>query len=43
MDDKAWSDGDLVDKLAAYVFESSIISSLTGELIKNLPLKLPDS
>ena len=40
-DDKAWTNGDLVGVLSAYVFESRLISSVIGELSENLPLKLP--
>jgi hypothetical protein len=40
-DHKAWSDGNLVGVLGAYVFDSRLNSSLI-ELSENLPMKLPD-
>ena len=42
-DHKAWSDGNLVDELGAYVFDSRLNSRLIEpELGENLPLKLPN-
>jgi hypothetical protein len=41
-DHKAWSDGNLIDELNAYVFDSQLNSCLIEpELGENLPLKLP--
>lgn len=38
---KAWGDGNFVDVLGAYDFDSRLVSSSVMELNENLPLILP--